>query len=187
MMFRLKVAAVLAVAALGVVGISAVALANESGKFEANLNGYQELPTLSTAGNGTLEARLNNDGTELSYTLSYVGPFNASGTPSNVTQSHIHLGGPAFSGGVSAFLCTNLGNGPAAAPPPACPTQSGTVSGVITQASIVGPNGQGIAPGEFAELIRAVRAGAAYANIHTAAFPAGEIRGQISGNGNGDD
>ena len=185
MMFRLKVAAVLAVAALGVVGISAVALANESGKFEANLNGYQELPTLSTAGNGTLEARLNHDGTELSYTLSYAGPFNASGNPSNVTQSHIHFGGPAFTGGVSAFLCTNLGNGPAGTP--ACPTQSGTVSGVITQTSIVGPTGQGIAPGEYAELIRAIRAGAAYANIHTVAFPPGEIRGQISGNGNGDD
>lgn len=185
MSLRLKVVAGLAVSALGVVAVSAVALANESGKFEANLDGYHELPTLSTAGNGTFEARLNKGGTELSYTLSYAGPFNATGTPSNVTQSHIHFGGPAFSGGISAFLCTNLGNGPAGTP--ACPPTSGTVSGVITSSSVVGPAGQGIAAGEFAELVRALRAGAAYANIHTVAVPPGEIRGQISGNGKGDD
>jgi hypothetical protein len=46
---------------------------------------------------------------------------------------------------------------------------------------VVGPAGHGIAAGEFAELVRALRAGAAYANVHTTTFPAGEIRGQIEG------
>jgi hypothetical protein len=54
------------------------------------------------------------------------------------------------------------------------------VSGVITAAQIVGPAAQGIATGEFAELVDALRSGAAYANVHTTTFPAGEIRGQIS-------
>ena len=45
----------------------------------------------------------------------------------------------------------------------------------------MGPAGQGVSPGEFAELARAIQTGVAYANVHTAAFPAGEIRGQIAG------
>ena len=171
MMFRLKVASVVAVSVLVLVGISAVALAKDSTRFDASLSGYEELPTLSTRGNGTFEASLNKDGSELHYTLSYEGPFdgNATGTPSNVTQAHIHFGARAFSGGISAFLCTNLGNGPAGTP-----------------ASIVGPASQGIAAGEFVELVRALRAGVAYANVHTSAVPAGEIRGQIEGNKDSD-
>jgi len=187
MTFRLKVVALLAVSALGVVAVSAVALAKDSSKFETSLNGYEELPTLSTRGNGTFEAKLNKDGSELAYKLSYEGPFdgNSTGTASTVTQAHIHFGARAFSGGISAFLCTNLGNGPAGTP--ACPAAPASVSGVIRPASIVGPAAQGIAPGEFTELVRALRAGAAYANVHTTANPAGEIRGQIDGNGHGDD
>jgi len=44
---------------------------------------------------------------------------------------------------------------------------------------------QGIAAGEFAELVRALRVGMTYANVHSAGtgvptnFAAGEIRGQI--------
>ena len=189
MTFRLKVIAVLAVSALGVVAVSAVALAKDSSRFDTSLSGYEELPTLSTRANGTFEAKLNKDGSELAYTLSYEGPFdgNATGAASTVTQAHIHFGARATApaGNISAFLCSNLGNGPAGTP--ACPVTSGTVSGVIRPASIVGPAGQGIAAGEFVELVRALRAGAAYANVHTTANPPGEIRGQIEGNKKNDD
>jgi hypothetical protein len=44
---------------------------------------------------------------------------------------------------------------------------------------VTGPAGQGVAAGELADLIRAIRAGAAYVNVHTATYPTGEIRGQI--------
>ena len=45
---------------------------------------------------------------------------------------------------------------------------------------MIGPSGQGIAPGEYAELLRAIRAGATYANVHTTKYPAGEIRAQLN-------
>ena len=57
----------------------------------------------------------------------------------------------------------------------------------ITSAEVIGPAVQGIAATEFAELIEALRHGAAYANVHSVSpttppgvqFPGGEIRGQI--------
>jgi hypothetical protein len=96
--------------------------------------------------------------------------------------AHIHFGQKNVSGGVAAFLC---GGG---SKPAACPAREGTVTGTIVAADVVGPSNQGIAAGEFAELVRAIRAGKTYANVHSSKFPGGEIRGQISArNGDGDD
>ena len=184
MQFRFKVAGVAAVSVLAMAGIVTVALADNSGRFDAKLTGYEEIPTLSTSGTGSFTAGLNRAEDEIAYTLSYQGQFDANPAGGTVTQAHIHLGARAFSGGISAFLCTNLNNGPVGTP--ACPSSPGTVSGVITAAQVGGPAAQGISAGEFAELVRALRAGAAYANIHTTTFPPGEIRGQISDNDEND-
>jgi hypothetical protein len=45
--------------------------------------------------------------------------------------------------------------------------------------TVIGPVAHGFDPGDLAPAEKAIRAGAAYANIHTTKFPAGEIRGQI--------
>ena len=90
-------------------------------------------------------------------------------------------------GGISVFLCTNLGNGPAGTQP--CPAPPATISGTILAAD-VSPNipataaarTQGINTGEIDELIRAMRAGATYVNVHSTTWPGGEIRSQIDGN-----
>src|SRR3954469_18795742 len=176
MRLRLKLAA--GVAVLGLAGVGTAAIAHDNSRFDANLTGYEETPTLSTSGTGTFKAWINRGKDEIRYVLTYAGPFDANPAGGTVTQAHIHLGRPAIAGGISAFLCSNLNNGPAGTP--ACPTPGGTVTGTITPPQVIGPAAQGIQPGEFAELVRALRAGAAYANIHTTTFPAGEIRGQIS-------
>jgi len=60
------------------------------------------------------------------------------------------------------------------------------VSGTITSANVL-PAGapQQLRAGELAEAIAAMRAGAAYANVHTTVSPGGEIRGQLGGQGGG--
>lgn len=131
------------------------------------LSGFQEAPqTLVVPGKGN--ARLRIQGTTIQYTLTYQG------LESGVQQAHIHIGDDALTGGVAAFLCTNLGNN---ASVPACPSPAGTVSGTIDAADVLGPAAQGLAAGDIAALQRALRAGAIYVNVHTNAYPSGELRG----------
>jgi len=46
-------------------------------------------------------------------------------------------------------------------------------------ANVIGPEAQGIAPGEFTELLAAIRARKTYANVHSSKFLNGEIRAQL--------
>ena len=80
------------------------------------------------------------------------------------------------------FLCNTSGSPPATVPtPPACPARSGTVSGTLTAANVIARAQQGVDGGAqgFAEIVRALRNGAVYANVHTATFPGGEIRAAL--------
>ena len=158
-----------------VLAAATFAVAGDSGRrdFRADsFTGYQEAPAISTPASGSFEARLNSAGDEISYTLTYRD------LEAPVTQAHIHFGQRDVTGGISVFLCSNLGNGPAGTQ--ACPPSPATVTGTFTAASIVGPAGQGLTTGEFEELVRAIRAGMTYANVHSTKFPGGETRGQIN-------
>ena len=174
-MKRLVLTLALAAALLTAIAASAAVVHNGNGKGKAKLDSYQETPmTLSTTGTGSFRIRVRSDG--LHYTLRY------SGVSAPVTQAHIHFGRTGLSGGILAFLC---GPQPQAGDKPVCPATEGTVEGVIDMADIIGgAAGQGIAAGELAETIKALRKGAVYANVHTSAFPGGEIRGQVGSNGN---
>jgi len=144
--------------------------------LKAELDGYEEVPaTLSSPASGEFQAQVDSSETQLSYVLQY------SGFTVPITQGHIHFGSRATLGGISIWLCGSATN-PGPAGTPLCPQGEGTVIRTVTAADVVGPAGQGIAAGEFAEIVKAMRAGAAYANVHTTAFPGGEIRGQIRGN-----
>lgn len=168
-----------AVCALIFIASTTIAFADGFKRIREFLNGFEEVPALSTPGNGEFNARISNNQTQIQYELSYED------LESPVQQAHIHLGQKGVNGGISVFLCSNLGNGPAGTQP--CPAAPATITGTITAIDVIGPTAQGIAPGEFAELIRAIRAGATYVNVHTTGRPGGEIRSQIEGNrGHGD-
>ena len=144
--------------------------------FGALLTGYEEVPPVFTPGSGLVQVKIDKDHDAIYYTLSYSGLSGA------VTQAHIHFGERPVNGGIIVFLCDNTGKAPSGVP--ACPN-SGTVSGTITAGDVNPPNNpepvtaQGIAPGEFAGLVGAIEHGDAYANVHSSAFPTGEIRGWL--------
>ena len=176
-------------AVIALLGIASYAIAGGSKHKlkDVMLEGYQENPDISTQATGSFEAEIAKDDQSITYTLSF------SGLEGDVQQSHIHFGKPALNGGISVWLCKTSGfPGPAGNHLPTCsvlPEQrSGEVTGVIHPDDVIGPTGQGIEPGAFAELIAAIRAGHAYANIHSTKWPGGEIRAQINdGKGKGDD
>jgi len=132
-------------------------------KMKAELQGYEEVPAISTMGSGELKLKVSKDETSMDYELSYAGLEGVA------SASHIHLGQRGVNGAVIAFLCGGGGK-------PPCPT-SGTVTGTINSTNIIAA--QGIAAGEFAEALQAMRSGVTYANVHTTSWPGGEIRGQI--------
>jgi hypothetical protein len=147
---------------------------NARGTAVAHLRPIEEVPALSSAGTGEFVATINAAGTEINYALRY---SNLSGT---ATQAHIHIAQKGVNGNIMVFFCTNLGNSPTGTPTPqACPP-SGTITGTIHAGDIIGPTSQGIKVGELAKVVQAIRAGVAYANVHSDIFPGGEIRGQIT-------
>jgi hypothetical protein len=172
---RLLGAAIILIALIGATTVGSAASGDPGGNtkkmLREQLSGYAEQPlALSTNGSGQFQARIDDGQQTITYTLSY------SGLTSTVTQAHIHFGSASQVGGISVFLCSNLGNGPAGTQ--ACPT-SGTITGTITPDNVVGPTDQGIAAGEFDELVAAIRNGTAYVNVHSSMFPVGEIRAQF--------
>jgi len=141
----------------------------------ALLTGYEETPAaVSTTGRGEFTATIDADSDAILYTETY------SGLQGTVTQSHIHVGQPGVSGSVVIFLCQTETNVDPTGLAPPCP-QEGTVSGTITAANVIAGSipSQQLVAGDLAAVITAIRAGAAYANVHTTPSPGGEIRGQI--------
>jgi hypothetical protein len=181
-MKRLRVKLALALVAAGAItiGIVAVAVAGGGHSIREKLTGYQETPALSTPGVGKFRASIDRGANEIHYRLTY------GGLESPVTQSHIHFENRTNPGPIVVFLCTNLGNGPAGTQ--ACPPNGGTITGTIRPSDVGnGAAAQGLAAGEFAEFVRAIRAGATYVNVHTTGRPAGEIRAQLEHNKHGGD
>lgn len=157
------------------------AFAQGKGRFHANLAGFQESPAVLSPGRGVFDARLSDDGTSLEYKLSYQNLLTS------IFMAHIHIAQPDINGGIVIWLCDN---DPATAPndptglAPACDgTTSGEVEGTVDADNVVAVVSQGVGAMDFPKVIRALRAGLGYANVHTTSSPGGEIRGQIRGGG----
>jgi hypothetical protein len=165
----------------GVLLVASIAVAGGGKKNlkSDDLSGYQENPDVSTVATGEFRVELDDAARTLTYELEY------SGLEGNVLQAHIHFGKRAVNGGVTVFLCGTATNpGPAGTPP--CPTPGGTVSRTVPASQILAPSTgspavpQGIEAGNYEELAAALRAGHAYANVHSSKWPGGEIRAQIN-------
>jgi hypothetical protein len=187
-----------AFAAAAVVFSASYACAEE---FTAHLTGFNEIGSIPTTvtvtapgiaaptsytgailtdATGTLKLDLDKKAGQISYTLTYTGPFSSA-----VQQAHIHFGKSRDSGGIIVWLCqTTARPAPASvmAMTPTCtdpPSPTATVTGTITGASVLALPGQNVPAGVFDAVEDALESNTAYVNIHTANFPGGEIRGQV--------
>jgi hypothetical protein len=114
-----------------------------------------------------LKLHLDDATQTISFRLEY------SGLSANPGAAHIHLGQQHTAGGVMVFFCGGGGQ-------PAYPAAtSAVVTGTITSANVLAINAQGVPAGNMTAVFNAIRIDAAYANVHTANFLSGEIRGQI--------
>jgi hypothetical protein len=142
------------------------------------LNGFDEVPVVVTDATGELRVRIDEGNQTIHYTLIYE---RIEGGP--VLQAHIHLGQVHTTGAIVLYLCTNVGGAPVSPPAPATPAcpagPSGTVTGVLTPASVVPRPAQGV--NNLLDVIAAIRKGVAYANVHTTVSPMGEIRTNFHG------
>jgi hypothetical protein len=173
-MRRLALLAVLV--AIGVLGVAAMAFADHGndGKrsFFTQLDGWGEAPSVVTTGHGSFRLRVVS-AERWEFVLRWEDLEGGS-----AAAAHIHVGSHHESGGVSANLCGGT-------QPPCEPGSDGEVGpdgevrGVILPKDVIGPTGQGVEPGRMDELLRAIRVGEAYPNVHNARFGGGEIRGQL--------
>src|SRR5437773_9989890 len=161
---KIKITAIWVGAALAAGLLTASALPADTQVFSATLLGDNEVPPINTDGKAAFHMEVANS-------IPFSLPFSGLSTP--LAVAHLHFAPTKVAGGVMIFLCGG-GN------QPVCPAAtSGTITGTISEANVTGPVAQGINPGDLTSALEAVRDGNAYANIHTAKFPAGEIRGQV--------
>jgi hypothetical protein len=181
----MKTLLTLLAAAVAVAGVT-FPVAAAVHEIHARCDGYQVVSSQSSNGTAIFRAKVDRDTRTIEYELNY------SNLDGDIIQSHIHFSRPGSNGGIVLFLCTNAGNTPASATPaPLCPgTREGTVTGTLHAGDVVylpfgnqfppPPAGtQGISPGDFDAVVRAIDAGATYVVVHTKAVPTGELRGQI--------
>jgi hypothetical protein len=131
------------------------ATSSRNATYVATLTGAGERPAVASAAAGS--AVFIRTGTDVSYRVT------ASGFSTALTVGHIHIGAAGFVGPVIV--------------PFTIIAQTGTVAtGSINLALPVTQGNITISGDSLRSLFDA---GAAYVNLHTAAFPDGEIRGQI--------
>lgn len=131
-------------------------------EFGAHLIGREEVPPVMTDASAVALFALNRNGT-LSYELRATAPIQ------DATQAHIHLGAHRQNGPVVLFLFGLT------APTDFRPGDL-IAAGTVDDADVIAR--PGFTP-TIANLVERIRQGRAYANLHTVAFPGGEIRGQV--------
>lgn len=128
-------------------------------QWVAVLSGAQQVPAVDTLAWGSAFFQLSPDGSMLRYKLTVANIWD-------VFASHIHLAPAGVNGPV---VVTLYGAEP-----------SGRLDGVIAQGVIMASDLVDLLDGKpLSALVDEMNAGNAYVNVHTTAYPGGEIRGQI--------
>lgn len=151
--------AVLAVTFLGASGAGAAEQV-----YTAKLDGASEVPRMQSKSTAEATFTVSSDGTKIAYTVTVHDL-------SDITMAHIHLGTAGKNGPVVVWLY------PASGKPKLIRGQDNgeLATGEITAANLQGPeSGKALSV-----LLKAIQAGDAYVNIHTAEHKTGEIRGQL--------
>ena len=124
-----------------------------TGAKTVTLSGAEEVPPVTSTTTGTFEWTLTGD------VLSYRLRVNGDG----LKAAHLHLGPRGSNGPVVVTLFNSTDGAP-----------SIDVSGTVLTASLSGP-----VAGNMADFLAALRSGNLYVNVHSAAHPAGVLRGQV--------
>lgn len=167
---KLTAAAILLLVVAAPIAVTVRADGEDGTTFRARLTGFGEVPPKLVNGNGKFTGTLSADGTSISWTVTWTGLTGAA------QVAHIHFGPPQNTGTPVVFFCGGGGR-------PACPDgpgHSGSIAGTWTAADILAVPAQNVTAGDFAGFLKILRAHLGYANVHTALFGAGEIRGQVS-------
>ena len=128
--------------------------------FHAKLTGKDEVPSVKTKATGEVKFKLSSDGKELSYILDVKNIENA-------TAAHIHLGKKGKSGPPVANLFTG-------------PKKENNFSGELSKGTLTTTELSGDLMGKsITDLVKLIKSGELYVNVHTDANPDGAIRGQI--------
>jgi hypothetical protein len=129
------------------------------GTFKANLSGYDSVPAVKTKAKGYAEFKLSKGGKALNYKLvSYIN---------NVNAAHIHKGKKGENGPVVAGLFAG-------------PKKEGIFNGTLSEGVITEKELMGELEGKSLDaLVQLIKSGDLFVNVHTTAYPDGEIRGQI--------
>ena len=160
-----------------VIGLPTVAFGDDDNReFRAFFLGVNETPSsVSTEASASLKLHISGSGdaATIDYTLMYAN------LRADATQAHMHFGQSRTSGPVVVYLCkTTQTDAPLSTP--TCAPRTATITGKLTAAEVTGKAAtQGIAAGEMARFVRAIREGATYGNVHSKMFPGGETRGQL--------
>lgn len=126
--------------------------------FEAFMNGASEVPPVAFSSTG--RATFDVDAQSARYSIVLFG------MSSTVTAAHIH--GPAGPG-VNAGIIVTLYSGTAAAP----------VNGLLVQGTFDSSSINAASGVAWQQLVDLMGSGGVYVNVHTTAFPDGEVRGQV--------
>jgi CHRD domain len=128
--------------------------------FKAKLTGNGEVPSVKTTAKGEVKFKLSSDGKELSYKLDVKNIENP-------IAAHIHRGMTGKNGPPVANLFTG-------------PKKEGKFSGELSMGTITANDLSGDLMGKsLDDLVKLIKSGDIYVNVHTDANPDGAIRGQV--------